>query len=152
MTTMKERIIEMADKQRASTFDTTLKSNPDMALYVQGVKDMLGTRNTSETVRCIVTNEMPSKCPCGKVASYISFKDGYRKYCENTCPAKGKAHSSKMKEVWKDQDKLDKMNETRMNTMQDRYQANGPMQVDEFKQKWITNHANKTANNHTEDI
>lgn len=134
---MKQLFQDMVKNGSSKTFGSRVRHNPALNTYIQNFRDMHGARSINEAIYCIVNGIKPLKCSCGNIKSFDSFDKGYGTFCSLKCPDKGKAHSAKMKEVWKEPGKTEAMLATRDETMINTYGVKSAMQFEPFKQKWM---------------
>lgn len=138
----------MARTRDPRTFKSTLQSNKGMALYVQAITDTYQTANPNESIYCIVHGIAPEICECGNRKPFNSFNKGYKTFCSLSCPAKAKKHAATIKEVWKDDEKLAAMLETKNQSMIKAHGTINPMHNEELKQKCMKSKAaNKAESN-----
>ena len=134
---MKQIFQDLVEKGSSKTFGSRVRHNASLSTYIQNFRDMHGARSINEAIYCIVNGIKPPKCPCGNIKSFDSFDKGYGTFCSLKCPDKGKVHSTKMKEVWKEPGKIEAMIATRDQTMINTYGVKSAMQFEPFKQKWM---------------
>lgn len=143
MSTVKDRIIEITQTQDPRTFSSTIRRDPILQAYVNGIIDICGSQKLSEALWCIANSCTPKRCACGEIASFKTFNAGYRTYCSLSCPAKGSAHGEVISKVWKDPAKVESMMETKNSTMIDKYGVTSSMLNPESKRKCMETKAKK---------
>lgn len=137
MYSIEDNLQKLLEEYNPKSYVSAIKRRAKMLAFVEEKQIELGTSTIIETLYCWHNSVQPTKCPCGNNAIFNTFVKGYRKFCSHKCPEKGNKHSAFVKEMWTDEEKLERMKANLESTMIERYGTTNAMAVPEFKKKVI---------------
>jgi len=163
---MLEQLQQIIQDLNPKSYTRVISRHSDLLHWIIGEQARLGTQTLSETLYCLLNLCEPVQCACGNPALFNTVTKGYRKFCSLKCPQKGHQHSSTVRFMWANSEKLNKMIQTRKKTClekygvenaalnsivkektrktnQQRWGANTPLESSQIKQKIIQKNLQK---------
>jgi hypothetical protein len=122
MTTLKDQLLKLFDGKNTKSYGRLVTCRPELLKEIKKISDELHTESISETLWCIINDQMPPFCQCGNPRKFNTFILGYRNFCSSKngkCSSSKEHHSRKISEFWQNNPEskismLEKRNKTVM--------------------------------------
>lgn len=135
MKTLKEKLQILFENKNSKSYIRLVKSRPELNAEVIQCQKEIQSSSVMETLWCVINDAIPPLCECGSSKQFNTFNLGYRPYCGPKCTVRWKNHSSKIKKVWENEEKLANMVLARKNACVEKYGVSNPMFLEEVRHK-----------------